>query len=844
MASLAPRWRKVLRDLRSSPLRTVLATLAIAVGVFAVGVIMGSQVQLRRELNGGWASIGPADATLYVSGFDEELVARVRRIPGVAEAEGRRTERLRFRRPESGPPGVPGAQGVAHAAGASGGSGQDGGEASDGDSGGLAAADEDAVPASEWRDLRLTGITDFDDMRVSRIVPERGAWPPGRGEVLLERAALDYAGVDIGGRLEIEGANGRLREVDVVGVAHDRLRAEGSLEGSAAAYATLETMEWLGYGQDLDELGLAVEGASGDRDRIQAVSETVRERIERGGLRVAWTWIPEPGEHPLDDTIAPLFLILTVLGGLTLALSGLLVVNTVMALLAQQKRDIGVMKAIGARTRQLAAMYLVNVAAFGVLSLFVALPLGILGARAFGSWLAGLLNVDGPGLAMPAGVLAVQVAVALAVPLLAAAIPVRAGTRVTVRRALSDHGHGDRAVGSGRLDAALRRVPGLTRPQRLALRNAFRRRGRLAVTLATLSLAGAIFTAVFSVRASLINTLDNILLYWGHDVRVDFQRGVRAHQLERVARSMQGVELAEAWSFLAGRRLRSDGTESEDVLIVGAPHDSGLISPDVRAGRWLLPGDERAIVVNGELVQAEPDAIAVGDELTFRAAGRDLELTVVGILSNTRSGPRAYMNADALGRARGSPGRASSVRVAVRDGDPEAVESIGEALEGRFSEMGLPVARVETIAETRASTEYQFNILIGVLLVMAGLLALVGGMGLTSALSMNVLERTRELGVLRALGADDGAVLGVVLVEGLVVGWISAALGLLLALPLSRAFSSAVGMAFLEGPLDYRFSLGGAAGWLALATLLAAVASLIPAWSATRVSVREALAYE
>jgi putative ABC transport system permease protein len=366
----------------------------------------------------------------------------------------------------------------------------------------------------------------------------------------------------------------------------------------------------------------------------------------------------------------------------------------------------------------------------------------------------------------------------------------------------------------------------------------------MALTLMTLALAGAIVTSVFTVRSSLLNTLDGMLQYWGHDVRVGFRKNERAEYLVQEALAVPGVEAAEAWAFHASRRTRPDGSESGDVLIVGPARDTALISPRLRDGRWLDPADERGVVVNGDFVSDEPDEMAVGDELLLDVDQRVVSFRIVGILETTRSGPRAYVNYDALGRLTGGVGRAGSVRVVTTRHDAAFQRRVGEALEQRFTALGLGVDDVDLMSSTRESTVLQFDILIQILLVMAVLLSLVGAMGLTSTMSMNVLERTREIGVLRSVGAGHRDVLGLVLLEGMVVGVMSGIFGLLAAVPLGRAFSAAVGVAFLEGPLDHRFSWGGALLWLGASLVVAAAASLLPAWGAMRLSVREALHYE
>jgi putative ABC transport system permease protein len=117
-------------------------------------------------------------------------------------------------------------------------------------------------------------------------------------------------------------------------------------------------------------------------------------------------------------------------------------------------------------------------------------------------------------------------------------------------------------------------------------------------------------------------------------------------------------------------------------------------------------------------------------------------------------------------------------------------------------------------------------------------------LGLAGTMSLNVLERTREIGVMRAIGASTSAVLRIVLVEGLTIGVLSWGLGVALAVPLAWGLGRAIGITLLGLPLAWVFSATGAVAWLIAVLLLSLVASTLPAWNASKVSVREALTYE
>ena len=795
---LSPRWRKVLRDLWGNKARTTLVVLSIAVGVFAVGMITGTRVVMSREMHASWAAVNPASATLYADLFDEELIWTVRNMPGVQEADARRSFSVRFK----------------------------------------------TDPADEqWRNMTLFSYPDYDDIRIFQLRPERGAWPPPEHELLIERATLDWMGLQEGDVVIVEAPNGKLRELRIAGTVHDLTRQAASWTGWGYGYISANSLEWLGLSHHFDELNFVVAENPEDTAHIRSVAERLRDKVEKSGRTVYYTWIETPGKHPADNDLEPIMMLLGSLGFLSLLASGFLVVNTLQALLTQQIRQIGIMKAVGARNGQIMGVYYGMVLSFCVLSLAIAVPLGAVAAHEFTSFIANLVNFDVTSFGLPGMVLALQAGVGLVVPLLAALYPILAGVRVPAREAMSDYGLSNGHFGGGVLDRLLERVRGLSRPMLLSLRNTFRRKGRLVLTLITLTLGGATFIAVFSVRESLLLTLDDVLDYVEYDAYAIFRRGYRIDQLEREALRVPGVVAAEAWRFGNVRRVRPDDTESETINLRAPRAQSDLVHPKLVEGRWLLPEDENAVVVNTFFLKDEPD-IDVGDEIILKIEGRETAWRVVGIMTRTDPVPMAYVGIDYLSKVVGGVGRAGVVFVQTERHDAAFQAQVERALEEHFESIGLNVNTTMTISRSRGQAESQFNVLVVFLLVMAVLLAVVGAIGLMGTMSLNVLERTREIGVMRAIGASDGAILKVVIVEGVLIGLLSWLLGTLMALPLSRILSEAVGVSIFQMPLSYTFSLGGVELWLGVVVVLATLASFWPARNASRVTVRDVLAYE
>ena len=168
------------------------------------------------------------------------------------------------------------------------------------------------------------------------------------------------------------------------------------------------------------------------------------------------------------------------------------------------------------------------------------------------------------------------------------------------------------------------------------------------------------------------------------------------------------------------------------------------------------------------------------------------------------------------------------------------IQALKDALTAQHIEVVDSWSTSEQLQESRAS----FGILTSLLLTMVVLTAIMGSIGLMSTMSMNVIERTREIGVMRAIGACSRTIVGMVVAEGVLIGGLSWLLAVPLSVPGARLFSDLIGKVILAMPLDFVYSAGGMVLWLLIVVVLSALASLWPALRAAQISIREALAYE
>jgi len=212
-------------------------------------------------------------------------------------------------------------------------------------------------------------------------------------------------------------------------------------------------------------------------------------------------------------------------------------------------------------------------------------------------------------------------------------------------------------------------------------------------------------------------------------------------------------------------------------------------------------------------------------------------------MSGTFPAPLTYITPAGLTLIGGDPLQANELKLVMDLHDKERQEEILMAVQSRLSDLGLK-ATLQTGSEIIGQQRSVVNILISLLVAMGLLIAIVGGLGLMGTMGMNVLERTREIGVLRSIGAGNTEIFRLVLIEGLLIGWISWGLSALVAIPITQFLDNSLGQALMTVPIVYIFSVQGLFIWLGIVLVLSTIACLIPARNAVRLTIRDVLAYE
>ena len=787
-------FRKILRDLWRSKGRTLLAVVSIAVGVFAVGMVSGMSDLMPARMMSSYRETSPAHVTINLSGsITDDDLARLTRVPGVLDIEGIRNLGARWQ----------------------------------------------PNPNAALRDVLITIRPDYVDQKFNTIQLLSGAWPDRDG-IAVEQSTVDTFRMPRSGTLTLL-VDEREREFKITGVVQDLGIYPPAYGGSPQLYMSPETAETVFGIRGYDRLRVQVPAFS--EKAAQDTVDRLKTQLEKMSAPVFLYQIQPPDEHPMQDIVNGMMLILKVMAIVSLGLGLLLVINTVNAIVAQQVPQIGVMKAMGGTTRQMLQLYLSGVLIYGVLAVFIAVPLGVAFAADISAGMLATMAIPrDPVFRVSNQAVMQQLMVGLLVPLIAALWPILSGVRLTVREAISNYGI-SASYGQGWLDRLLARWRSLPRPLALTLRNTFRRKGRVALTQIALVMAGVVFLMVMSSAESFSHTVAFLTNSLGFKVQIGFQRPVRSEEVQALIAAQPNVEHVEMQLFQASTAYRGkDDVKGEDIFFNGVQPDSQLIKLPLIQGRWLLPADDHAVVLTNEV--AGQLGVQIGDPIWISLGGQKIEWVVVGTLFDVSNLQRnVYVSRPVYAAEVGLTGHGTSASVSTRPDDGATQLRVESQLREALNARGLRVADTNTYEAERVRMENIYGLIMTMLLTMAALIALVGAVGLAGTLSINVLERRREIGVMRAIGASSPTIAGLFIGEGLLLGLLAWLIALPLSIPVGQVFAMVIGQV-LSFPISYQFSWNGALQWLIIIVALSILGSAVPAIRATRMSVRESLAYE
>jgi putative ABC transport system permease protein len=709
------------------------------------------------------------------------------------------------------------------------------------------------------------------------FVLAEGAAPAADDEVVIDKASADDTGYAVGDTARVLTVSGS-HEVTVSGIARF-----GEVDSPAGASYVLFT----------DEAAQSLVAEPGRFDAVTAVAapgvgeEELATRIQAAlpdtAEALTGTEITEETQSDIKEQLSFFNIFLMVFAVIALFVGSFIIYNTFSIVVAQRSREMALMRAIGASRRQVLGSVLLEAVVVGLIASVVGLVVGIGVAAGLKALLAGFgIDIPAGGIVLLPRTVVVALIAGLFVSVASAVFPARRASKVPPIAAMRDVAHdtsghsrkrvvvgvavvalgaaaiasglvGGAAVGAVGLGAMLvfvgvailgptiagpvARVIGAPLPRfkgmagTLARENAMRNPKRTSATAAALMIGVGLVGFITIVASSTKASIDDVLsdTFTG-DVVIDSGSfgfgGLPPELAERVA-ALPEVEAASGIRFTPAE---IDGTGqtifSADPEAVGAIVDVGVIEGDLAAL------DAGGIAVLDE--KAEDEGLAIGDTVTVTFTEGDQQLEVRAIYTEQQLAGTWFVGQPVIEAAVADQADLQVyVKVAEGVSTAEALPAI-EAVAAEF-----PTAEVQDEAEYIESQSGQIDQILNLIYVLLALAVIIALMGIANTLALSIFERTRELGLLRAVGMTRRQLRATVRWESVIIALFGTALGLVIGL--------FFGWAIVQALADEGFTAfvvpGGQLAVVALiAALAGVVAAILPARRASRLDVLEAIA--
>ena len=330
---MRPRWLKVISDLIGNPSKSLLVILSIAVGLFALGIILTIDIIVSEDMRIGYREINPPNIQMQVTGVDDDIIGRIGNMESVGNIEGVHQFGLRI-------------------------------------------LDVDG----EWTRIDITARKSFENVEISQIKLIDGTLKLSSGEILIDQYKLNKIEIYPGNQLKLELPSGLIREMTLKGIIQDQTigatrTGGGFFTAPPQGYLLWDDLPRLEQDENYNQLLITLDPDLNNQKMMRLKADEIAEVIKDNNGKVINTFVRSSDSHPNAIYAEAITAVLYVLGFLIVFLSTFLITNTLTALMNQQMQQIGIMKSVGATRLQIVTIYMVLIFIYGLLAFLIALPL-------------------------------------------------------------------------------------------------------------------------------------------------------------------------------------------------------------------------------------------------------------------------------------------------------------------------------------------------------------------------------------------------------------------------------------------------------------------------------------
>ncbi len=735
--------------------------------------------------------------------------------------------------------------------------------------------------------LLVLAVDPARDRAARDYVLQSGEFFPAGETIMLPASFADALQVKVGDEIKILTRRG-LRSVRVGGL----LRLQTSLEMRGASLVLLRlatAQRLLGNSGQVDAIDLVLD----DNTEESGILEAIRNQLP-AGLQVQR---PAARSTVSEETLLSMQMGMNFASALSLFASGLIVLNALLMNVSERRRQIGILRAIGATRQQVTRIILREAAFFGVLGTLFGVGLGIIGAKLLTLAMATLFQVQfSVPLTVSWGVLALSLVLGPAISLLAAWIPVWHAARVSpleaMREAITVDSHADSApawparigiallaaflatailytqgylplqVGTPLISIGLAGIvfllPAAMNVTSRMMASLFYRtigfEGDLAVRqLVRHPLRNSLTAGVLFVAIVLGVGLGNALLSNVEDVRRWYRQAISGDYVIRAMMPDMGTGLAAdipqgvledvrqipgVQNVVTVRFFRAEAQGRPVIVIARSFSDARPVPLNLEAGNpdILVEQMRQGDVIIGTLL-AQRTGARYGSWISVGTRDGVQRLKVAGIFNDyTMGGSVIIMDSPTAQRLF----QVSGASVFIIRAAPETKQAVGVALRDLADRQGL---LLQSFEELNGIFE---RMIAGVVAGLWTLLAtgfVIASLGIANTVTMNVLEQTREIGLLRAMGMTRGQLYKLVFSQVAGIALFSMIPGAIVGIGLAYLFHSAAAPV-LGHPLRFHWHPQVIVACLAAALTIVLLSAWMPALRAARLPIGEALRYE
>jgi len=816
-------WMKTWRDLWQSKGRSALVVLSIALSTFTLGVILNSYAILSREMTRDYLRSNPTAISFYMERFDKSLLDDLKMTEWVDEVDARRL-----------------------------------------------ISGEIKTTTGDWKRLLLFVLNDFNDIKLDKVKSDRGSWPPQKGQILIERQAVSVLDAEIGTLLQLKNSSGLAAQLTMAGIVHDVGLPQAEWENIVYGYISQETLNSMGIEHYFNELKVSLNEPEVTLDEMTNQAVNTKLWLQNKGYSVKRYKVAPLGEHPHANITDGMFMIQKVFALLCCFLSAILVFNLMSAMLSKQLRQIGVMKAIGASNRQISGIYYRGVLLLGLLGLLISLPTAYLVGNRYVDVLSPMMNFDITSYQIPLWIIALQILLGIGIPMLSAYLPIKKASQIKVRETLLEYNADKQVDEQGRFERFIFSLNFKSHPVRLAIRNSLRQKSRFILTTGVLMIAASLLMASFNIARTMKEVI-NIERYaknWAVEIKLN--QAMADDELEDIFNNVADISQTESFNRINAAIIENDPDEIEDnevtstergnskshkisVSMTDLKPNSTMLSLPLIEGSWFhadkSAADQQSTgfphysatssVVVSQLVMDHLPYLKLGMSLDIEMSGQIKTLTLIGVVKNIGSAS-IYTSGLLMNNLRQVNGLFLSSEIQSRAG----LKQLKKRVIQHADKYNIKLSYTSTAWDGAQVVEGHFQIIFSLMLLLTVIIIFIASNGIILTMTTNIIERTRENGVLKAIGASNRELFKMILSEAVMIAFLGWLVACIVTLPLSYGVAYWLGELLIKTPFGltlepYIFILS-----LPAMILITCLASLVPMARIMRLPVREALVYE